>query len=49
MNSSQIKHLYQLVESMRKQLELLNNKFEAIKDVVDHEESLLPPNENEPF
>jgi len=42
MKDTQIKHIYQLAESLRKQLELTNNAFERLKDVIDHEESLLP-------
>ena len=49
MNNAQIKHLHHQVEVMRKHLELLTNQFEAIKDIVDHEESLLPVEENESF
>lgn len=48
MTNQQIRHLYQLVETLRKQIEIANNTFEAIKDIVDLEESKLEPEET-PF
>ena len=49
MNNLQVRHLHRQVENLRKQLELLTNQFEVIKDIVDHEDSLLPPQEDEKF